>query len=147
MKSRYSISLALAALIFVSAPAVADVKTDLMSLEKTLWTAWGKKDTATFSKYLDADYRAIEGNGSPVVGKEANVKGLNTESCELKSVSFDDVTLQDLGHDVFVLGYTATQDVICKGKPLPKKSVITSIWHKVAGKWMNAAYHESPILE
>jgi hypothetical protein len=147
MKTPYLVLILLAGLICVSPPAAADVKADLMSLERTMWTAWGKKDTETFGRYLDADYRAVIGGEKPVVGKEANVKGLNAASCELRNVSFEDVSVQDLGHDVVLLGYTATQDVICQGKPLPAKVAVTTLWHKVNGKWTNAAYHESPILK
>lgn len=145
MKSLYPAAIVLAAFICASPPAKADVKADLLALEQTMWTAWGKKDTATFGKYLDADYRAVFGNEKPMVGKEKNIKGLNTASCELRHISFDDVTLQDLGHDVFLLGYTAKQDVVCKGKALPEKLAVTSVWHKVGGQWLNAAYHESTV--
>ena len=145
MKNTLVPLLMLLMLATVPPPAAADLKSDLVSLEKTMWTAWGKKDTATYSKYLDANYRAVGDNDPPVVGKDANLKGLNPGSCELHDVSFEDVSVQQLGEDVAVLRYIAAQDVTCGGKKRPAKVASTSVWHRVGGQWLTSDYHESAI--
>lgn len=145
MNKLYAALLIVLTLAVVSPPAAADLKSDLVALEKSMWTAWGKKDTATYAKYLDANYRAVANNEAPVVGKEANLKDLNGASCTLHNVSFEDVSVQNLGEDVAVLRYTAVQDVTCGGKKRPPKVASTSIWHRVGGQWLTSDYHESTI--
>jgi Domain of unknown function (DUF4440) len=137
--------LMLLALAAVPRPAAADLKSDLVSLEKTMWVAWGKKDTATYAKYLDDNYRAVGDNDPPVVGKEASLKSLNPGSCELHDVTFEDVSVQKLGEDAAVLRYIAVQDITCGGKKRPPRVASTSVWHRVNGQWLATDYHESTI--
>ena len=133
------------ALVCVAPAGAADLKADLMAKEKASWIAWGKKDADTFGKFLDAGYRSVSGNEAPTVGKEANLKTLNANSCEVRNISFENVAVRQLGQDVAVVAYTAAVDTTCKGKNQEEKVAVTSVWHQQNGAWLNTDYHESPI--
>lgn len=139
----------LAALVLqfaVTVPAVAaDLIDDLMAIEKRLWTAWGKKDGETFRKAIDVNAVEIVAGTAPLVGRDAIVKAVTTQSCELRSFKFDDARLHRLGRDAAAASYTATQDATCEGKKLPPKLRVTSIYLKKQGKWMLRYYQETPI--
>lgn len=139
----------LAALVLqfaLTVPAVAaDLIDDLMAIEKRLWTAWSKKDGEPFKKALDANAVQIVAGTAPLVGRDAIVKAITAQSCELRSFKFDDSVLHRLGRDAVAVSYTATQDATCEGKALPPKLRATSIYLKKQGRWMQRYYQETPI--
>ena len=123
----------------------ADLQADLLAVEKSLWTAWGKKDGEPFKKALTADVVQIVAGTTPIVGREALVKVITTLPCELKSFAFQDARLRKLSAEVVALSYVATQDASCEGKKLPAKIQSTSIYVKQKGKWLQAHYQETPL--
>jgi hypothetical protein len=139
----------LAALVLqfaLTVPAVAaELIDDLMAIEKGLWTAWGKKDGEPFRKALDVKAVEIVAGTAPLVGRDAIVKAITTQSCELRSFKFDDAELHRLGRDAVAVAYTATQDASCEGKKLPPKLRATSIYLKKQGRWMQRYYQETPV--
>jgi len=137
---------ALLLLFALTPPAMAaDLQAELMAIEKTLWTAWGKKDGEPFKKHLTADIVEVIAGAVPVVGRDALVKEVTTMSCELKGFAHKDARLRRLGTDVVVLSYTSTQDATCDGKPLPPKVYSAAIYVKQKGKWLQTHYQETPI--
>ena len=134
-------------LSFVVTPLAfaADLQSQLLDVEKTLWTAWGKKDGEPFKKALTADAVEVVAGTMPVVGRDAIVKDITTLPCELTSFSFANGKLRKLAANVVVLSYTATQDSTCDGKKMPPKVYSTSIYVKQGGKWLQTNYQETPI--
>jgi hypothetical protein len=45
---------------------------------------------------------------------------------------------------VAILSYTATQDAICDGTKMPAKIYSSSVYVRKDGKWLSAAYQETP---
>jgi uncharacterized protein (TIGR02246 family) len=134
-------------MLFVFAPlaAAADLQTELMAQEKSLWTAWAKKDAAPFKKLLTADAVEIIAGTAPATGLDAIVKDITSHNCEMKSFAHQNPKLRKLGADVVVLTYTATQDTTCEGKKLPAKVFATTIYVRQKGKWMQTQYQETPL--
>lgn len=124
--------------------ASADLKADLLTREKEMWIAWGKKDPTAYLKYLDADYRFVADDAAPVVGKEANIKALKAHSCELDALSLEDVTMHPFGPHVGVIGYTAIAELRCERQET-LKFAITAVWHQHDGAWTTSHYHQSLI--
>jgi uncharacterized protein (TIGR02246 family) len=133
------------ALAMVPLPAAADLQADLLAMEKTMWTAWGKKDGTPFKTMLTADAVEVVAGTAPVVGRDAIVKSVTTLPCELKSFAFADGKLRKVSADVAIVSYTATQDATCEGKKLPPKLHSTAIYVKQKGKWLQTSYQETPI--
>lgn len=123
----------------------ADLQADLLAVEKSLWTAWGKKDGEPFKKYLTVDAVEVVAGTTPVFGRDAIVKVITTLPCELRSFSFANGKLRRLSQDVVALSYTATQDASCEGKKLPPQIHATSIYLKQKGKWLQTSYQETPL--
>jgi uncharacterized protein (TIGR02246 family) len=134
-------------MLFVFAPlaAAADLQTELMAQEKSLWTAWAKKDAEPFKKLLTADAVEIIAGTAPATGLDAIVKDITSHNCEMKSFAHQNPKLRKLGADVVVLTYTATQDTTCDGKKLPAKLFATVIYVRQKGKWMQTQYQETPL--
>ena len=130
---------------FASGALAADLKEDLLSTEKALWTAWGKKDGQLVGKHLTPDSVQVVAGTAPVVGRDNIVKSTATLPCELRSFAFSDATLRRLAATVAVLSYTATQDASCEGKKLPPKIRSTAIYVQQGGKWLVASYQETPL--
>lgn len=139
--------LAALALLFALVPPVvaADLKDDLMAIEKKLWTAWGKKDGEPFRKALADNAAQVVAGTAPLRGREAIIKAVTTQSCELRSFAFDEAALYRLGRDAVAVSYQAKQDATCDGKKLPPKVLATSIYIHQQGKWMQRHYQETPL--
>lgn len=123
----------------------ADLTEELLAMEKTLWTAWSKKDGEPFKKALAADALQIVAGVKPLAGREAIIKEVTSHGCVVKGFAFQDPKLRKLGAEAAVLNYVATQDASCGAQKLPPKVMATSIYVKQKGKWTNVQYQETPI--
>lgn len=122
-----------------------DLKDDLIAIEKSLWTAWSKKDAAVFEKHLTADYvQAVAGAGV-ASGRDKIVADLGSMDCNVASFTFIDASLRKLGPDVVIVSYTATQDATCGGEKLPPKVFVMSAYVRQQDRWLSASYQETPI--
>jgi uncharacterized protein (TIGR02246 family) len=142
MKKILALTLALA---FAPLAMAADLQADLMAIEKSLWTAWGKKDGEPFKKSLTADAVEVVAGTTPTFGRDAVVKDITSLPCELRSFAHQDARLRKLAKDVVILSYTATQDATCSGKKMPPKVFATSVYVLQKGKWMQTQYQETPL--
>ena len=132
-------------LAFAPLAMAADLKADLMAMEKSFWTAWGKKDGEPFKKHLTTDAVEMVAGTVPTIGRDAIVQEITTLPCELRSFALTDGKLRKLTKDVAILTYTATQDATCAGKKMPPKVFSTSIYVQQKGKWMQTQYQETPV--
>jgi hypothetical protein len=108
-----------------------------------LWAAWAKADVATFQKHL-AEHTVNIGAGGVDIGKAKVLEGMTASACKVANYSVGDITVSRVSDSTAVLTYTATQDATCRGRKLPAKVVVSSVWVKQGTQWMAALYHESP---
>jgi uncharacterized protein (TIGR02246 family) len=125
--------------------AAGDLQQHLVSLDKAMWTAWGKADGKTFEKLLTKDAVQIVAGSGMLVGRNAIAAEVNESSCELKSFEFQDVNVHRLAPNVAILSYKATQDAVCGDTKLPPAVQSTSIYVRKKGKWRNTRYQETAI--
>jgi capsid protein len=140
----------LAALFLVALavpPAVAadDLQETLLTREKALWTAWGKKDPGPTRKETVESYVQVVAGVGMTAGREAVAKAIETHNCVMKSFEFTDARLRRPAPDVAIVTYVATQDTACGGQKLPKKLFVSSTWVKRDGEWLGFQYQETPI--
>lgn len=128
-----------------TAAVAGDLKDELLAKEKSSWTAWGKRDGQFFKDYLTADAVSAVAGAGVTSGRDKIVADTSANTCVLKSFSFADPTLKKLGDDAAVIGYVATQDATCDGKPLPPKVYATSIYVRKDGNWRSMHYQETPL--
>ncbi len=125
--------------------AAGDLQQHLVSLDKAMWTAWGKADGKTFEKLLTKDAVQIVAGTGMLVGRDAITAEVSESSCELKSFEFQDVKVRRLAPNVAILSYRATQDAACGDTKLPPTVQSTSIYVRKKGKWRNTSYQETTI--
>jgi uncharacterized protein (TIGR02246 family) len=131
-------------LVLSSFAWAADLQSDLMKKEEMLWTAWGKKDAATFEKYLTEDAVQIGASGSDF-SRESILRSMEMQSCDMRNFGAQDVAMRKLSDDVIVLNYTLTQEGECNGKKLSPRMSATSIYVQKDGRWLSTHYQESPL--
>ena len=118
---------------------------ELMAIERSLWTAFGAADGESFRQHLTADYtQAIA--GSPVVaGRDSIVAAVAAGECQLRSFDLQNGASRELAPGVILLTYNATQDASCGAEALPPRLYASSIYVWRDGRWLTAAYQETPI--
>ena len=142
---RVSFGLTAILLVLGALPAAAELKDDLLAMEKAQWTAWGKADGAALAKYITEDHSQTVAGIGTTAGRDAVIKAVNALECELKSFDFKDATLRQVAPSVAILSYTATQDTTCEGAKLPPKLRSTAVYVQKDGKWLSANYQETPL--
>jgi uncharacterized protein (TIGR02246 family) len=132
--------------VLIAGPATAgDLKDELVAFDKALWAGWDSGDATAFKEHLTDDHvQAVAGAGI-VHGKDKIIAGLDPDACEVQSFDFQEINLRQLTDDVVLLSYVATQDAACGGAKLPPKVYATSVYVRRDGKWLSAAYQETPL--
>jgi len=139
----------MAGLLLVLAAAspsmAADLKGDLIAMEKSGWKAWYNHDAKAYSDLMTED--AVQAAaGAVTTGREKILAVLGSDTCKLKSFEFADTNVRQPSPDIAIVTYTATQDVTCDGKKSPAKVFATAIYARNDGKWRWTNYQET-VLE
>jgi uncharacterized protein (TIGR02246 family) len=142
MKSIVALLLALAV---VSPSMAADLKDELLAMEKTSWKAWGDHDAKAFSALMTEDAVSISADGNVVIGRDKLSASVSSNTCKLNSFDFSDAKLRQPTADTAILTYTAKEDGSCPEGRLPPKLVATAIYVRQGGKWRWVNYQETPI--
>ena len=147
MVKKFRVLLMLALVPMAPQVGAADLKADLLANEKALWTAWGKRDVEPAKQLVVENAVEVVGGGVPLLGREAILKEVSGNVCELRSFEFQNFAMRKLRADVVTVSYTATQDMVCAGQKQPGKLAVTAVWVEESGKWLQASYHESVISQ
>jgi Domain of unknown function (DUF4440) len=139
---RVGVLAVLGGFLATSAAFAQDPKQALPGMEKALWEAWSKGDTATFDKHMTENTVNVNAGGIEI-GKKAALAELSSGACKVASYSVGDITVTMASDSTAILTYTANQDATCEGHKLPGKVNVSSVWVKQGGKWLAALYHES----
>ncbi len=131
-------------LVVTTLAGAGELKEDLVTLEKGLWTAWGKADGEMFRKNLTEDHVQVVAGMETFTGRDAIAAEISAGGCKVESFDFHDVKVRQLVPDVAILSYTATQEAICDGTKLPAKIYSSSVYVRKDGKWLSASYQETP---
>jgi uncharacterized protein (TIGR02246 family) len=138
-------SLAVAGLAFVltSASQAADLKSELMAVEKASWLAWYKADVSTFDEGMTDDALMIFSDGSRAVGRKEILDLVATRKCTVKTLTFHDELVRPMGAEAALVTYTVQQDVTCGDGKQPTKVVGTAAYVRRDGRWRWVGYHET----
>jgi len=141
MKS--SIVALLLALAVVSPSMAADLKEDILAVEKNAWKAFAKHDANAYGDTMTDDAIVAPASGDVLTGKQKILADLSNNPCDVKSFDLADTKLRQLSPDIAILTYNLTQDVTCAGKKLPTKAFVTSLYVRQGGKWRSTSYQET----
>ena len=120
------------------------LQADLVTKEKALWDAWGKKDGKPFEESMNPDTVGVDAVNGISIGRDTAVKQITTHNCEVKSYNLSDEKVTPIDKDAVILTYKADQDVTCGGQKMPSTVYASSIWKKQSGKWWAAFHQETP---
>ncbi len=122
------------------AASAPEYKAAVLDLEKQANEAWMKKDGKFFEDFLADGFVGVGASGRE--GKAMLVKSISESPCEVKSVSFGDDEVVELGEGVVLLTSKTTADYKCGDSAGPSPEWAASVYVKDGDKW-NAVYHQS----
>ena len=142
---RSSIVGLLLALAVASPSMAADLKEEIVAVEKASWQAYADHNGKAYSDTLTDDAVVITASGDVLTGRKNIVADASSTSCSVKSFDLADTKLRQLSADSAILTYNLTQDVTCEGKKLPAKAFATAIYVRQGGKWRWTSYQETAL--
>ena len=122
----------------------AKLKAQIIALEKAGWEAWKNKNANWFQNNTTEECIWISSEG--ISNKMQMIKSTQTD-CNVKSVSIDDFKFVILSETTVLLTYVAIQDGYCGNKKLSEKIRASVNYVKRGGKWLEASYMETTIVE
>lgn len=121
----------------------AKLKSQIIDLENAGWNAFKTKDAAWFKVNTTDDYLQITAEG--VFDKTEVISSLT--DCKVLSFSLDQFRMVKLNKSALLLIYIATQDGMCGDERLPVKVQVSVNYVKRGGKWLEAFYMDTPVVE
>ncbi|HEY6122593.1 MAG TPA: nuclear transport factor 2 family protein [Pyrinomonadaceae bacterium] len=118
------------------------IETQIIALEKAGWEAWKNKDGSWTRDNVTEEFLLVNSEG--VANKMQVVKSTATD-CEVKGYSLDNFKFVTLDKDSVLMTYTAKQDGVCSGKPIPANVRASVVYVRRGGKWLEAFYMETPM--
>ena len=116
---------------------------EISAARQRLDKAFQDHDAATIRAMMTEDHQSI----TSIYGKDMNV----SEQMEtLDSYVFDFVNsgeerLVFLSEDAALMNFETLYAVTFEGEPLPDRVLVTEIWVKVDGAWLQRLYQETPV--
>lgn len=123
-----------------------DVKSQLSSIEKDLWTAWKNADPGPFEQYCSDDMVGVGVEGIHA-GKQQAIEAITNQPCQVRSFSLSDFQVHEVSDDTVLLTYKANQDATCGGMKVPADVAASSLYVKKGGKWLAFFHQESPLMQ
>jgi hypothetical protein len=120
------------------------LKAQIIALEKAGWEAWKNKNAAWFRNNTTEECLWISSEG--ISDKAQMIKSVQT-GCNVTSVSIGTFKLVLLNENAVLLTYIAVQDGYCDNKKLAEKIRASVNYVKREGKWLEAFYMETPVVE
>ena len=117
------------------------LEAQIIVLEKAGWEAWKNKDSSWTRDNVTEEFLLV--NSESVSNKTQVIKATATD-CEVKSYSLDNFKFATPTNDSVLMTYTAQQDGVCSGKPIPAKVRASVVYVKRGGKWLEAFYMKTP---
>jgi len=125
-------------------PNDSKVEAQIIGLEKAGWEAWKNKDGSWTRDNVTEEFLLVNSEG---VSNKTQVVNATATDCEVKSYSLDNFKFVTLDKDAVLMTYTAKQDGVCSGKPIPANVRASVVYVKRGGKWLEALYMETPTVQ
>jgi len=123
-----------------------DAKSNVMSIEKSLWEAWKNKQTDAFQQHLTDNSVGVSPMGVQS-GKAQMIKEMTETPCDVRSFSLSDWQVHEITPETMIVTYKAKQDATCQGNKVPAEVVASSVYVKKGEKWLAASHFETPVMQ
>lgn len=127
------------------APNADTADATLIDLEKNSWQAWKNRDADFYKTFLSDDHVEISAGG--VSNKLDVLETVASPICQVKNFQLEQFKLTKLADGVALLTYRAMQETLCRGRPLPTPVWVSSLYVLRQGRWVNAAYQQTPVAK
>ncbi len=122
----------------------AKLKAQIIALEKAGWDAWKNNNSTWFKTNTTEECVWINAEG--ITDKAQMIKSTQTD-CNVKTVSLDNFKFVILNENTVLLTYVAMQDGYCGDKKLTEKIRASVNYVNRGGKWLEAFYMETPLIQ
>jgi len=122
----------------------AQLEKQIIELDRLAWEAWKNKNAEWFKTHTTEEFLSINSGG---MSNKAEVIASTPVDCDVKSFSFDNFKFVMLNETAVLLTYTVIQDATCGGKKIAPRARASVNYVKRNGKWLEALYMETPIIE
>jgi Domain of unknown function (DUF4440) len=122
----------------------AKLKAQIIALEKAGWEAWKNNNADWFKANTTEECLWINAEG--ITDKTQMIKSTSMD-CNVKTVSLDNFKFVVLNENAVLLTYVAMQDGYCGDKKLAEKIRASVNYVKRGGKWLEAFYMETPVVQ
>ncbi|PYS87716.1 MAG: hypothetical protein DMF62_11520 [Acidobacteria bacterium] len=126
------------------APAAPTLAT-LKDLETKAFDAYKNKDGKFFEGFLDEKF--VMGGTGQKMSKADVVKAISEHKCEVKSTTFSDEKMMQLGADAAAIVMKVDTDETCDGKKSPTPVISTSVYVRSGDTWKGAFHDEIPVVD
>jgi hypothetical protein len=131
----------LAASVLVPA-ALADDASTLADALRSLNEAYLKKDVETIKRLTGDDLVVVTSSGQRET-REEQLKSL--PDLKLGEYRTEDVRVQMPAKEVAIVTFKASVKGTFKGKELPEKMAVVTVWVNRGGKWFEVFYQATPL--
>ncbi|MEP6705561.1 MAG: nuclear transport factor 2 family protein [Acidobacteriota bacterium] len=128
----------------VSTPAGPPTVETLMALETTAFDAFKKKDGNYFEGFLTDKF--VGSTHGHRLDKMATIKMIADHKCDIKSFSFADEKLTNVGADTAIITMKVTPDGTCEGQTATS-FISASLYVRNSTEWKAAWHGEVPIVD
>jgi len=124
--------------------AAAEIKEQLIKLEKQSWEAWKNRDGKFFEDFLSDDHVEVGFGG--VANKAEVVAFVGSPICTVKNYKLDHFEMKLLDKNTALLTYWEAQDTVCHN-PVPSPCWVSSLYLKRGDRWVNVLYQQTQTRE
>lgn len=123
-------------------PATIDT---LRALETKAFEAYKNKDIKFFEGFLTE--RFVQSANGRRLNREAAIKAITEHKCEIKSFSFSDEQLTNVGATTAIITLKVAADGTCDGRAIPSPFISASLYVRNGADWKAAWHGEVPIVD
>ena len=138
MRSAVPVTL-LASIGFLSAAQkpTASLQDELAGYERHFFEAWQQKSLKPFEEQIAADGIAWGEFGLFDKATQLSNQKSAEANCEVRSFKLSGFRVVQVSKDAAFIFYTADQDALCGGQPVPTPMSNCSLYVKRKGRWQN----------
>jgi len=119
---------------------------EVRGLEQKMWDHWKNHELDAMRDLMASDALFVGAQGTST--REQEIEEMKKSSCDVKSVSLQDVHVALASPTVVVITYRSKSEGSCDGKPFPKTGgVNSSVWSRKGGRWLTVLHQQSPATD
>ena len=119
-------------------PAAKEVEKSVRQLNDAFVT----RDADVLKKLMTADHVSI----TSYAGKEGRDKQIDSlANYEIEKYSTEGMKSQAVGKNTVLFTYIVNCKGTYKGKAMPERSIVSSLWVMRDGRWQQVLYQETPV--